>query len=162
MDIYVLDPGIEQTDCPRVYVSFSEEAKDPKREVYTFANWLSTNGCLVKFAPVCQREIDVVGRENWIERELHSADFVVLICSEDLFVKSCGSAGGSLAYELSTLKHLLSERQDYSKVIPVLLGKTPFTFVPNFARVSTRYRFPRQGPELLFHLYRQEPLCLKV
>ncbi|SFB23104.1 toll/interleukin-1 receptor domain-containing protein [Azotobacter beijerinckii] len=113
---------------PRVFISYSHDSAQHKEWVLSFATTLR------------QRGVDAV-LDQWdlkpgsdlphfMETELASSDFALMICSER-YVEKANAGQGGVGYEKMIMTSSLLKTIDSSKVIPII-RENPQKFVPTF------------------------------
>jgi tetratricopeptide (TPR) repeat protein len=145
---------------PKVFISYSHDSAEHEKRVLAFANRLGNDG------------IDVVLDQyvspppaswpRWMEAEMDSADFIVVICSKDYLAKVQGKVkkgtGKGVKWE-----SLLSYQQTYdndsnsAKFIPVLLEGGEYEYIPTPMRGGNHYRLSddKEYEKLLRHITNQ-------
>lgn len=113
---------------PRVFISYSHDSAQHKEWVLSFATTLR------------QRGIDAVldqwdlkpGNDlpHFMETELASSDFALMICS-DRYVEKANAGQGGVGYEKMIMTSSLLKTIDSSKVIPIIRAN-PQKIVPTF------------------------------
>ncbi|OJF70352.1 hypothetical protein BK026_17090 [Alteromonas sp. V450] len=113
---------------PRVFISYSHDSAQHKEWVLSFATTLR------------QRGVDAVldqwdlkpGNDlpHFMETELASSDFALMICSER-YVEKANAGQGGVGYEKMIMTSSLLKTIDSSKVIPII-RENPQKSVPTF------------------------------
>lgn len=130
------------TGNPRVFISYSHDSENHKRGVLELANRLRSNGveCNLDQYELSPPE----GWPRWMERQVRSADFVLVVCSEvyERRFESNEAAGKGLGatWEGAIITLALYESQGRNtKFLPVLLTPRDAKHIPFVLRSATRY-----------------------
>jgi predicted transcriptional regulator len=102
---------------PRVFISYSHDSAEHKSWVLDFATTLRNRGVDAILDQWDLRPGDDL--PLFMESNLESCDFVVMICSEK-YVKKANAGEGGVGYEKMIMTSSMLKRIDSSKVIPII------------------------------------------
>lgn len=102
---------------PKVFISYSHDTLEHKKWVLELATRLRTNGI---DAIIDQWEL-TAGSDipTFVEQNLASVDYVIMICTEN-YVEKANKGTGGVGYEKMIITSNLMSRIDDAKVIPIV------------------------------------------
>ena len=102
---------------PRVFISYSHDSADHKKWVLDFSTTLRNRGV---DAVLDQWDLKP-GNDlpHFMETQLESADYVVMVCTEK-YVDKANAGEGGVGYEKMIMTSSLLSKIDSSKVIPII------------------------------------------
>ncbi|WP_162604993.1 SEFIR domain-containing protein [Geomonas terrae] len=130
-----------ETDTIKTFISYSHDTEDHKRLVLSFANQLRKQGIDCNLDQYV--ESPELGWIKWMEDELESSRYVLIICSEGYHEKwnnneSCSGRG--VKWEGAIISEEIYEQAGRNnKFIPVILGDSNIRFIPKVLRKYTHY-----------------------
>lgn len=140
---------------PRVFISYSHDSAEHKKWVLDFATTLRNRGI---DAVLDQWELKP-GDDlpHFMETQLNSAKYVLIICSSR-YVEKANAGEGGVGYEKMIMTSNLLSKIDNSKVIPVIRQLSGTHYLPTFMRTKLFVNFSNDSElefsfdELLRHL----------
>lgn len=102
---------------PRVFISYSHDSAKHKSWVLDFATTLRNRGVDAVLDQWDLRPGDDL--PHFMETELDSCDYVVMICTEN-YVKKANAGEGGVGYEKMIMTSSMLKRIDRNKVIPII------------------------------------------
>jgi len=102
---------------PKVFISYSHDSLEHKKWVLELATRLRTNGI---DAIIDQWELSA-GSDipTFMEQNLSSADYIIMICTEN-YVQKANKGTGGVGYEKMIVTSTLMSQIDDAKVIPIV------------------------------------------
>jgi tetratricopeptide (TPR) repeat protein len=145
---------------PKVFISYSHDSPEHEERVLAFADRLAGDG------------IDVVLDQyvspppanwpHWMEDQMESSDFIVVVCSEIYLAKVKGKVnkgeGKGVKWEsLLSYQQIYDNDSDSSKFIPVLIENGKYDDIPSAMRGGNHYRLidDKEYEKLLRHITNQ-------
>lgn len=105
---------------PKVFISYSHDSAEHKSWVLDFATTIRNRGV---DAILDQWDLKPGGDlPHFMETQLETADYVLMICSEN-YVKKANAGEGGVGYEKMIMTSSLMSKIDNSKVIPIIRQK---------------------------------------
>jgi hypothetical protein len=153
---------MDTREHPRVFLSYSHDSAAHGARVLALAERLGADGCdcaLDQYDPH-----PAEGWPQWMDRELDSADFVLVVCTADYYRKSKagrqpGSGRGVKFESVLVVGELYAAGMWNERFIPVLFGELPEELILRPLRGFTRYRVDRpDGYEALLRHLTGQPL----
>jgi len=144
----------------KIFISYSHDSDEHKRTVRELADRLRSNGIDCNLDQY--EESPEEGWPAWMERELRTSSYVVVICSPGYFEKFNRDAMGSgkgVKWEGAIINQELYEAEGRNrKFIPVVVGEENKTFIPTVLRRYTLYNVStEQGYERLYRRLTMQP-----
>ncbi|WP_138438247.1 toll/interleukin-1 receptor domain-containing protein [Marinobacter alexandrii] len=140
---------------PRVFVSYSHDSADHKRWVLDFATTLRNRGIDAILDQWDLKPGDDL--PHFMETQLDSAQYVLMICS-NRYVEKANAGEGGVGYEKMILTSNLLSKIDSAKVIPIIRQPAGTYNTPTFLRTKLFVNFSNDAElefsfdELLRHL----------
>jgi len=128
------------TDSIKTFISYSHDSEDYKRLVLSFVNQLRTQGIDCNFDQYV--ESPERGWIKWMEGELLSSKYVLVICSESYYKKwyDHESGGKGVKWEGAIISEDIYQQEGRNiKFIPVIFGEPNARFIPGVLRQYTHY-----------------------
>jgi hypothetical protein len=128
---------------PKAFISYSHDSQEHRKWVLEFATRLRNSGI---DAILDQWELQP-GDDipHFMERNLESADRVLMVCT-DRYVERSNAGAGGVGYEKMIVTADLMKRIDSNKVIPII-RQTGTHNVPTFLKSKLFIDFSRAGQE---------------
>ncbi|SMN17452.1 hypothetical protein; Hypothetical protein [uncultured Candidatus Thioglobus sp.] len=126
----------------KVFISYAHESEEFSDKVLEFANFLRRKGVDAEIDQY--EESPPEGWPKWMMRQIQSADFVLICCSE-LFFKRANDFSGDddglgVKWETSLmLQHLYTLNTNNTKYIPVIFNASDFNNIPLSLQPYTYY-----------------------
>lgn len=114
---------------PRVFISYSHDSAEHKKWVLDFATTLRNRGIDAVLDQWDLKPGDDL--PHFMETQLQSAQYVLMICSSR-YVEKANAGEGGVGYEKMIITSNLLSKIDNSKVIPVIRQPTGTHDVPTF------------------------------
>jgi SEFIR domain len=140
----------------RVFISYTHDSDKHKQRVLALAQQLRPEG------PTCEIDRYVKGTPAegwplWMERQIASSDFVLVVCTETYLRRYNGEEEpgvglGGIFEAVLTRQHLLKLQGKNLKFVPVLFEGSSPEEIPTSLQPSTHYRLPEQYEDLLRYL----------
>ena len=147
---------------PRVFISYSHESPQHTERVRVLAGHLRTDGC------DCSLDLyephPAEGWPRWIDTQVDTADFVLVVCTADYYRKSQGRGlprtGRGVQFEaVLIIDELYAAGMLNERFIPVLYEDLDEELIPRPLRSYTRYRLDQPGGyEVLLRHLTDQPL----
>ncbi len=102
---------------PRVFITYSHDSADHKKWVLDFATTLRNRGIDAVLDQWDLKPGDDL--PHFMETQLESADFAVMICTEK-YVEKANAGEGGVGYEKMIMTSSLLNKIDSNKVIPII------------------------------------------
>lgn len=147
---------------PKAFISYSHDSQEHKKWVLDFATRLRNSGVDAILDQWDLRPGDDL--PLFMERNLASADRIIMICT-DRYVDKANSGSGGVGYEKMIVTADLLKSIDSNKVIPVI-RQNGTTTVPTFLRSKLFLDFSREDQlefsfDELFRTIHDSPLFVK-
>jgi len=129
--------SIRMNLAPRIFVSYSHDSAEHKHWVLEFATTLRNRGI---DAVLDQWDV-TPGQDlaHFMETELHTCDYILMICSET-YVKKANAGEGGVGYEKMIATSTLLSGIDNDKVIPII-RQSAGREVPTFLKTKLYVNF---------------------
>jgi hypothetical protein len=144
----------------RVFISYSHDTEDHKRNVLGFADQLRAQGvdCILDQ----YEESPVQGWPHWMEAELCNCHYVLVVCTKGYCEKLATNAtvgGKGVKWEGAIITQEIYEHEGRNRrFIPVLFGEESKDYIPRVLRSSTHYDvFDNGRYERLYRRLTQQP-----
>lgn len=133
---------IQVNEHPKVFISYTHDSKEHADNILNFSNRLRTEGIdtVLDQYETSPKE----GWPKWMDRQVRSADFVIMVCTPTYFKRVMGEeeAGrglggiweGNLIYQ-----HLYNDGGINTKFIPVLFDGGSYNDIPTPLQGATHY-----------------------
>jgi tetratricopeptide (TPR) repeat protein len=152
-------PSTTAQGAPRVFLSYSHDSEVHRARVLQLANRLRAEGVdawLDRY-----EQAPAKGWLRWMQRQIQTADFVLVICTETYRRRFDGEeesgVGKGVTWEgLLAAQLLYDEATVNRKFIPVLLDDTSESAVPLALRAYERFRLPADY-DRLYRLLTSQP-----
>jgi len=127
----------------RVFVSYSQESADHAAQVLKLAQRLRSDGIDCRLDAFINGNPDE-GWQLWMEREIESSDYVLLICTETylrrFMLEETPATGLGVPWEGQIIRSLLYASQGKpDKVVPIIFRKDDRAFIPRILRYQATY-----------------------
>jgi tetratricopeptide (TPR) repeat protein len=148
---------------PRVLISYSHDSEEHKQRVLELTRRLRSEGInchldrFVKDPPE--------GWPKWMERQVESADKVLVVCTETYHRRFKGDEepgkGLGVQWEASLIRQILYEAGAVNtRFIPVIFEQADAQFVPISLRGGSKYVLPAEYEALYAHLLGQAAVAM--
>jgi len=127
--------------APTVFISYSHDSEEHRAQVLALSERLRRDGIPADLDQYV-RGAPPVGWPRWMRDRLLSADFVILICTEDYYRRFWGEAEGGhgASFEGAIVtQELYDDHGTNKKFIPVSFATDSVQIVPEPLRATTRY-----------------------
>jgi TIR domain len=125
-----------------VFISYSHDSLSHKRIVLALSDKLRSDGidCVLDQYETSPPE----GWPRWMDREIQSAEFVLMICTEPYYrravAKEEAGVGHGVAWESGLIyQHIYNAASNNTKFIPVLMRHEHTKYIPAPLQGATRY-----------------------
>lgn len=159
--VSVPNPG-RSISSRHVFLSYSHDSFEHSERVLNLANQLRREGLdaiLDQYEPH-----PAEGWPRWMQHQIDSADFVVLVCTASYrrrFEGETFESGKGIRWEsLLTIQDLYDNSTLNRRIIPVLFEGEPMDSIPRPLRAYTRYLMPKQYEDL-YRRFTNQPLVTK-
>ena len=150
---------------PKVFISYSQESPVHEDGVLAFSNRLRADGidCILDQYEISPPE----GWPRWMDRQIHEADFVLLICTPTYFRRVMGQEqpgkGRGVAWESTLIyQYIFSAGTRNIKFIPVLFEGADISDIPTPLQGASYYSaFTEDGYKNLRQRLRNLPRAVK-
>jgi hypothetical protein len=158
-----MSPG-ERDQCPKVFVSYSHDSLEHRTNVWNLAKRLRSDGIdavIDQYVPAPEQ-----GFPRWMEDQIDSADFVLLVCTEVYSRRVRGreepGKGHGVMWEANLIyQHIYDDGTHNSKFIPVLFKTGNTSHIPKPLRAFAYYRVDTdEGYESLYRRISSQPSWL--
>ncbi len=117
----------------KIFISYAHESEEFSNKVLAFSNYLRSKGIDAEIDQY--EESPPEGWPIWMMRQIQSADFVLICCSEVFYKRANDFSGESeglgVKWETSLiLQHLYTLNTNNTKYIPVIFDKSDFNNIP--------------------------------
>lgn len=129
--------GKEKMSIPKVFISYSHESQEHKKWVLDLAVRLRNNGVDAIIDQWELRPGDDL--PHFMETNLASADYVVMVCTEK-YVEKANAGTGGVGYEKMIVTADLLSRIDSNKVVPIV-KQYGTSKLPNFLKTKLFVNF---------------------
>lgn len=150
---------------PKVFISYSHDSEQHAERVLCLANRLRKDGI---DAELDQYETSPPeGWPTWCERQLTSADFVLLVCTETYLRRVNGNEdegiGHGVSWEARIIRELLYNAGSTShKFVPVLFSDDSLRHVPTPVNSASHFVLKdEKGYECLYRLLTAQPRVVR-
>lgn len=150
-----------------VFISYSHDSPQHAERVLALADRLRADGlnCIID---QYDDETPAKGWPLWMDRQIHKADFVLMVCTETYYRRVMGEEqpGKGLGARWEghlILQHLYNRGVVNTKFIPVVFAETDTQYIPTPAQGATFYRpDTEEGYEALYRRLTNQPLTPKT
>ncbi len=150
---------------PRVFISYSHDSLEHADRVLTLANKLIQDGidCILDQ----YEESPPEGWPKWMDKQIQSADFVLVICTETYYRRVMGTeeegVGLGIRWEGTlTYQHLYDSGAENTRFIPILFQSERAEYIPIPLRGATHYYADtEQGYKDLYRRLTNQPKTIK-
>jgi hypothetical protein len=144
----------------RVFISYSHDSEDHKRNVLGFADQLRAQGvdCILDQ----YEESPEQGWPQWMEAELCNCDYVLVVSSKgyhEKLMSNAATGGKGVKWEGAIITQEIYEHEGKNRrFIPVLLGEESKDYIPRVLKSFTHYDvFDNERYERLYRRLTQQP-----
>ncbi len=129
---------------PRVFISYSHDSSDHKDRVLSLAEQLRKDGIHSCIDQALDRP-PPEGWPAWMNHQLKEADFVLVVCTQTYFERAASvekpGTGKGVKWESRLIQQMIYDGNSLNpKIIPVLLGNTPYAAIPEWLRPDSHYQ----------------------
>ena len=150
---------------PKVFISYSQDSPEHEDRVLAFSNRLRADGidCNLDQYEISPPE----GWPRWMDRQIHEADFVLLICTPTYFRRVMGQEqpgkGHGVAWESTLIYQYIYNAVTMNiKFIPVLFEGAGISDIPTPLQGASHYSaFTEASYKVLCHRLRNLPRAVK-
>ena len=154
-----------EVSTPKVFISYSHDSPEHADRVLDLSNHLCADGidCILDQYEDSPPE----GFPRWMDRQIHDADFVLMICTRTYFRRVMGTekpdAGRGVAWESTLIyQYIYNAGSSNRRFIPVLLEGAYSSDIPTPWQ-GVRYYRPdtSEGYESLYRRLTDQPFTVK-
>ncbi len=150
---------------PKVFISYSQDSPEHEDRVLAFSNRLRADGfdCNLDQYEISPSE----GWPLWMDRQIHEADFVLLICTSTYFRRVMGQeqpgVGHGVAWESTLIyQYIYNAGTMNIKFIPVLFEGASISDIPTPLQGASHYSaFTEASYKDLCHRLKNVPRAVK-
>jgi tetratricopeptide (TPR) repeat protein len=155
----------KQHESPVVFISYSHDSPQHLDRVLTLSNRLREDAvdCILDQYEDSPPE----GWPRWTEKQIHEADFVLVICTETYYKRVMGEekpgAGQGVRWEGNVIYQLIYDADAKNpKFLPILFADGQASHIPTPLKGATRYFVDTpEGYELLYRRLTNQPRAQK-
>ena len=156
---------MDTSDASRVFISYSHDSLEHKRQVLALSNQLRGDGidCNIDQYESTPPE----GWPKWMTEQITTSDFVLVVCTKVYHRRVTGQEkegkGLGASWEGGLITQEIYEAGGQNaKFIPVILKDEDVAFVPSFLKPTTYYDLSRPGGyEELYRRLTSQPVVVK-
>ncbi|MBO7453750.1 MAG: toll/interleukin-1 receptor domain-containing protein [Clostridiales bacterium] len=116
------------SDNPKVFISYSHKDNDYEQKILSFANKLRSEG--IDANVDLYEEAPSEGWQRWMENQINSSDYVVIINSESYYNKFYKNQGKGISWEVHIIYQLLYDLGgNNTKFIPIVFEEKDIQYI---------------------------------